>query len=98
MTSHRIQAIRERLESALDPVTIDVIDESHLHSGHAGARDGRGHFRVRVVSRHFEGCKALARHQLVFRALDDLMRTDIHALSISALTPAEADTREPDPY
>jgi BolA protein len=76
--------IRERLESALSPARLEVIDESHLHVGHAGARDGRGHFKVRIVSQAFEGLPRLARHRRVCAALGELMTTDIHALNIEA--------------
>lgn len=82
--------LRECLEQALHPTALDVVDESHLHAGHAGARDGRGHFRVRVVSQRFAGQKPLARHRLVYQAVGELMTTDIHALSIQALTPEES--------
>ncbi len=90
MTVARADLIRERLRSALAPSDIDVIDESHLHAGHAGARDGRGHFRVRVVSERFSGLRPLQRHRLVYDAVADLLRTDIHALAVSALTEQEA--------
>ena len=69
---------------------IELTDDSHRHAGHAGARDGRGHFTVRIVSSDFEGLRPLQRHQLVYRSLGTLMQTDIHALSIAALTPEEA--------
>ncbi|HMM66768.1 MAG TPA: BolA family protein [Dokdonella sp.] len=77
-------AIRARLESRLAPTELEVRDDSHLHAGHAGARDGRGHFSVRIVSRAFEGMAPLARHRAVYAALGELMQTDIHALSIDA--------------
>jgi BolA protein len=86
----RIARIEAKLQEALQIVSLRVIDDSHLHAGHAGARDGRGHFRVRVVSPAFDGLRPLARHQLVYKALGTLMQTDIHALGIEALTPAEA--------
>jgi BolA family transcriptional regulator, general stress-responsive regulator len=86
----RIERIRAELEQALHTESVELIDDSHRHAGHAGARDGRGHFRVRVVSRDFEGLRPLQRHQLVYRSLGELMQTDIHALSITALTPEEA--------
>jgi BolA protein len=86
----RPAAIRAALESALAPARLQVVDESHKHAGHAGARDGRGHFAVEIVSPAFEGLGSLARHRAVYSALGGLMQTDIHALSISALTPAEA--------
>jgi len=88
--TERVDLIRTRLESALAPASIEVIDDSHRHAGHAGARDGRGHFRVTVVSQRFAGLRAIERHQLVHAALSDLMKTDIHALSISAQAPDEA--------
>lgn len=86
----RVAAIRESLQAALAPVSAEVEDESHLHAGHAGARDGRGHFRVDVVSDAFEGLGPIARHRAVYAALGTLMQTDIHALSIRARTPGEA--------
>ena len=85
----RIETIRTRLVAALAPSALDVDDESHRHVGHAGARDGRGHFRVRIVSAAFEGQSPIARHRAVYAALGDLMQTDIHALAIEARTPEE---------
>lgn len=87
---NRPELMRERLQQALQPTALEIIDESHLHAGHAGARDGRGHFRVRVVSQAFRGQRPLARHRLIYAALGELMTTDIHALSILALTPEES--------
>lgn len=86
----RVDAIRAALEAALTPVSLEIEDESHRHAGHAGAADGRGHFRVDVVSDAFAGIGPIARHRAVYAALGDLMTTDIHALSIRARTPAEA--------
>jgi len=88
-TSDRAERIRSTLQQALHTESVELIDDSHLHAGHAGARDGRGHFRVRVVSADFAGLRTLQRHQLVYRSLGALMQTDIHALSIEALTPDE---------
>jgi len=85
----RIEKIRLAIESALKPSSLDIIDQSHRHAGHAGARDGRGHFDVRLVSELFKGKLPLARHRLVFAAVGNLMETDIHALSIKALSPDE---------
>lgn len=85
----RPDAIRAALEAALAPVALEVVDESHKHAGHAGARDGRGHFAVSITSEAFAGLAPLARHRKVYAALGDLMTTDIHALSIHARTPAE---------
>lgn len=87
--SERVEAIRSRLNAALTPSALDIEDESHRHAGHAGARDGRGHFRVRIVSAAFEGQSAIARHRAVYAALGDLMQTDIHALAIDARAPEE---------
>ncbi|MCC7410386.1 MAG: BolA family transcriptional regulator [Gammaproteobacteria bacterium] len=85
----RLALIRRRLEDGFAPLRLEVRDESHLHAGHAGARSGRGHFRVTVVSDRFAGQAPLARHRAVYAALGELMQTDIHALTITALTPAE---------
>jgi BolA protein len=86
----RLDRIRTHLATALATDRIELIDDSHRHAGHAGARDGRGHFRVRVVSEKFAGLRALQRHQLVYQSLGNMMQTDIHALNIVALTPQEA--------
>lgn len=86
----RVERIREALQAALSPETLEIIDESHKHAGHEGARDGRGHFQVLVTSAAFEGLNPIARHRAVYDALGDLMLTDIHALSMTARTPAEA--------
>lgn len=86
----RIARIEAALREQLPVVDLRVIDDSHLHAGHAGARDGRGHYRVRIVSDAFGGLRSVARHQLIYRALGALMQTDIHALGIEALTRAEA--------
>ncbi len=85
----RIAEITARLEQALSPSHIDILDESHLHAGHAGAAGGAGHFNVTVVSEQFAGLSAIQRHRMVYSALADLMKSEIHALSISALSQAE---------
>ncbi|MFT3805534.1 BolA family protein [Arenimonas sp.] len=85
----RTSLIREALQS-LAPLELRIVDESHKHAGHAGGRDGRGHFAVSIVSRVFAGLPPLARHRKVYAAVGDLMQTDIHALSIQARTPDEA--------
>ncbi|OHE86274.1 MAG: cell division protein BolA [Lysobacterales bacterium RIFOXYA1_FULL_68_6] len=77
------------LTAALDPVALEVTDDSHKHAGHAGARTGQGHFSVHVVSEAFAGKPPLARHRLVYAALGSMMQTDIHALVIQARAPAE---------
>ncbi len=75
---------------ALQPTHLEIIDESHKHAGHEGARDGRGHFALEIVSEAFAGLAPLARHRRVYQAMGDMMQTDIHALSIRTRTPAEA--------
>jgi BolA protein len=87
----RLQEIRKRLAETFDPETLGVEDESHLHEGHVGARDGRGHFRVLIVSEAFADKSLLDRHRMVYKSLGDLMRTDIHALAIDAWSPQELD-------
>lgn len=91
--SARTAQIEAALRVALDVEAIEVRDDSHHHAGHEGARDGRGHFAVRVVSPDFAGLLPLARHRRVYAALGELMQTDIHALQISAVTPEEAARR-----
>ena len=76
-----IALIRERV-SALDPTTLEVIDESHLHAGHAGAQGGASHFRLRIVGPCFAGLSPVARHRLVYDRLQDLIPFPIHALAL----------------
>jgi BolA protein len=83
----REQRLRERLERRFAPIRLEVVDESHLHAGHAGAAQGHGHFRVTIVAEAFRGVPPLARHRLVYDAVGDLLRTDIHALAIEASPP-----------
>ena len=83
----------ERLRAALAPVELEIIDDSHLHAGHGGAADGRGHFSVHIVSERFAGLPVVRRHRLVYDAVGDMMATDIHALSIRALAPGEGAPR-----
>jgi len=85
----RIERIRESLQRALLPQQLDIEDESHRHVGHAGARDGRGHFRVRIVASDFAGMPLIKRHQRVYAALGELMQTDIHALALDTRAPGE---------
>lgn len=86
----RLAAIRAALERAFAPTRLEVRDDTHRHAGHAGARDGRGHFDVVIASEAFRGLSPLARHRAVYAALGTLMATDIHALSIHATTAPEA--------
>lgn len=81
--------MRERLERSLDPDRLEIIDESHLHRGHVGARDGRGHFRVKTAAAAFAKKTRIQRHRLIYQALGDLMNTDIHALAIEAIASEE---------
>ena len=85
----RLARIDALLRQALEPTELEIVDEGHLHVGHAGARDGRGHFRVRIVSARFNGHSSLARHRLVYAALGDLLDSDIHALALKTQTPEE---------
>lgn len=81
--------IRERLQQALSPIELEVIDESAAHAGHAGARaSGSSHFRVRIVSEKFKGASPIQRHRMIYEALGELMRDEIHALRIDAYAPA----------
>ena len=82
--------IETRLREAFTPEKIEVRDDSRLHAGHEGARAGGGHFAVTIVSPQFQGKNAVQRHQMIYRALGDMMKKDIHALSIRALTPDES--------
>lgn len=86
----RVERIRDALQAALQPASLEVVDDSHKHAGHEGARDGRGHFTVRITSDAFIGKAPLARHRAVYAALGEMMHTDIHALAIEARTPDEA--------
>ena len=83
-----IDAMRASL-AALDPIAIEIIDDSAKHAGHAGAKSGGGHFRLSIVSPRFAGCRTMERHRLVYDALGPLMKREIHALGISAKTPDE---------
>jgi len=89
--SLRKPEITKRLREAFNPETLGVDDEGHLHEGHAGARDGRGHFRVLIISEAFEGKPMIERHRMIYRELDEMMKVDIHALAIDAWTPDELD-------
>ena len=85
----RVETIEKRLRAAFSPKELLVKDQSHLHAGHAGAQDGRGHFDVTIVSEDFGDIGRLQRHRMVFDALGEMMDTDIHALRVQALTPDE---------
>ena len=92
MTASRVENIELLLRQAFAPSELQVRDQSHLHEGHAGARDGKGHFAVTIVSEHFSGLNRIARHRMVYDALGEFMKSEIHALRINALTPAERES------
>lgn len=89
--TERVKLIKQRLKEALAPKKLTVVDDSHLHASHAGAKEsGGGHFSIEVVSANFQDKSAIERHRMIYVALGDAMGTDIHALSINAQTPEEA--------
>jgi BolA family transcriptional regulator, general stress-responsive regulator len=84
------EEIRSKLSSAFAPTLLDIVDESHLHAGHAGHRPGLAtHFRVAIVTGVFAGRSRVERQRLIYAALGDLMGNPIHALSLSAKAPGE---------
>jgi len=83
MNAQRMALVRERLQD-LAPTHLEVMDESHLHVGHAGAKNGASHVRVRIVSSQFNHLSAVQRHRLVYARLNDLIPFPIHALAIDA--------------
>jgi BolA protein len=87
----RKKEITRRLKEAFAPEVLGVEDESHLHEGHEGAKDGRGHFRVLIISDAFTGKAMIERHRMIYRVMDEMMRLDIHALAIDAWSPGELD-------
>ena len=90
LNPQRVERIRALLVEALDPAAIEVVDDSHKHVGHAGARGGQGHFSVDIVSAAFAGKLPLARHRMVYATLGELMGGAIHALALKTVTPDEA--------
>lgn len=82
--TERTSRIHAILTAAFSPAELEIVDESHLHAGHAGARSGKGHFRVSISSAAFAGKSLLEQHRMVYAALDDMMQTDIHALSVKS--------------
>ncbi|TFW09407.1 BolA family transcriptional regulator [Oxalobacteraceae bacterium OM1] len=87
--SDRMERIRSRLAATLAPLDCQLLDESHLHAGHAGASTGAGHYRLTIVSDRFEGLNRVARHRLVYDSLREMMPGEIHALTIIAVAPSE---------
>ena len=88
MQRTRTERLRELLQGRFAPTELEIEDESHLHAGHAGAAGGQSHFRIRIVAEAFRGLSAVACHRLVYEAVGDLLKTDIHALAIAAQPPA----------
>lgn len=84
---NRINRIQTRLKTLFNPEHLEIIDESHLHKGHIGARDGKGHYRLNMISARFLKKTPIERHRMIFSALEEMMKTDIHALTINATPP-----------
>ncbi|MBE0511295.1 MAG: BolA family transcriptional regulator [Gammaproteobacteria bacterium] len=89
MSASRIEQIRSRIETAFAPISLEIIDESHKHAGHASAKGG-GHFIVQIVSDAFADKSTIQRHRMVYEAMGELMQHEVHALSIQAKTPQES--------
>jgi BolA protein len=85
------ELIRRALTEAFTPELIEIIDNSAAHAGHAGARSGGGHYHITIVAEAFDGKSLVQRHQLIYKALGDLMKQEIHALGINAISPSEKD-------
>ena len=83
------ELIVSRVREHLSAESVEIEDQSHLHAGHAGAADGGGHYEVTIVASCFKGLNTLARHRLVYEAVGDLMKKEIHALSIQAYNTEE---------
>ena len=93
--TERLEGIRTRLSAAFRPLQLDISDDSHLHVGHAGARGGAGHFSVHIVAQAFAEKSLIERHRMIYQSLQDMMHTDIHALSIQARSPDELQASQP---
>lgn len=89
-----VELIKERLTAALHPLDLNIIDNSVAHAGHTGSLSGGGHYHVRIVSAAFSGKSLVQRHQLVYKALGELMKDRIHALGIEAMSPEEITTNK----
>src|SRR5512136_1809574 len=94
MPEGTVERMRQRLQ-ALAPERLDIDDDSARHAGHEGAKGGGGHFRLRLVSRRFEGLPRLARHRLVYDSLAEMMQREVHALAMVLQTPDEAGVAPP---
>ncbi len=89
MSDDRVAMIEQLLSGAFEPIEMLVKDQSHLHAGHVGARSGKGHFDVKIMSDKFAGQSRIARHRMVYDALGSFIDSDIHALSINAISPSD---------
>jgi len=89
VSDDRVAMIEQLLSEAFEPIEMLVKDQSHLHAGHAGARSGKGHFNVKIVSDKFAGQNRITRHRMVYEALGSFIDSDIHALSINAISPSD---------
>ena len=83
------ETIKQLLTESLKPALLEIIDNSAAHAGHAGAKSGGGHYHVTIIAEAFEGNTLVQRHQLIYKALGDMMKQQIHALGINALSPSE---------
>lgn len=85
----RLERLYALINEALEPSHLEVLDESHLHAGHAGAETGKGHFAVKISAEAFAGKSLVACHRLVYAAIGDMMEDDVHALRIELITPTK---------
>ena len=92
MSDDRVTRIEALLREKFSPTKLQIKDQSHLHAGHAGSQDGRGHYEVTIVADAFVGQRPIARHRMIYDALGSLMETDIHALRINAFSPDQERT------
>jgi len=83
--SQRLKRMQQLIQEALNPTQLEIIDDSHKHIGHAGAKEGKGHFTILIQSPALEGKRMLQQHRMVYDALGDMMETDIHALAIKVI-------------
>ena len=83
------ETIKQLLNESLKPDLLEIIDNSAAHAGHAGAKSVGGHYHVTIIAEAFEGKTLVQRHQLIYKALGDMMKQQIHALGINALSPSE---------
>lgn len=83
--SQRLERMQQLIQEALNPTQLEIIDDSHKHIGHAGAKEGKGHFTVVIKSEALEGKRMLQQHRMIYEALGEMMETDIHALAIKVI-------------